>query len=89
MQAQIGPYTIEKPIFGSKNYYWCSCGMSKTQPFCDNSSHVGSLFRPLKFVLEQKVDSMALCGCKLTKQAPFCDGVTCVKLMKGEELEMP
>lgn len=77
VSPQIGPYNIEKPLFGSKNYYWCSCGMSKNQPFCD-SSHRGTLFRPLKFNLEEKVKSMQLCGCKLSKQAPFCDGVTCM-----------
>ena len=61
--------------------------MSKNQPFCDNYSHRGTFFRPLKFTLEEKVNSMALCGCKLSKQAPFCDGVTCVKLMHGQELD--
>ena len=37
VSPKIGPYKIDKPIFGGKNYYWCSCGMSKTQPFCDNT----------------------------------------------------
>ena len=51
--------------------------MSNKQPFCD-SSHVGSLFTPLKFSLDEKTKkSMHLCGCKLSSKAPFCDAVTC------------
>ena len=86
VQPRIGPYEIPDAIFGSKNYYWCSCGMSNKQPFCD-SSHVGSLFKPLKFSLDEKTQkSMHLCGCKLSSKAPFCDTVTCQKLLKGEPI---
>jgi CDGSH-type Zn-finger protein len=70
---RIAPYEVKDPIFGAKNYYWCSCGMSKQQPFCD-SSHVGSSFKPIKFSLDEKTDVMHMCGCKLSKNAPFCDG---------------
>lgn len=47
----VGPIVVEKPVFGAKNYYWCSCGMSRDQPFCD-SSHKGTLFEPIKFSLD-------------------------------------
>lgn len=53
-------------------YYWCACGKSKGQPFCDGSHH-GSEFSPKKFVLE-KAAKVALCQCKRTEEAPFCDG---------------
>ena len=84
--SKIGPYVVKNPVFGAKNYHWCSCGMSKSQPFCD-SSHKGTVFNPLKFSLEQPATSMYLCGCKLSSQAPFCDGITCQKLLKGEEFQ--
>ena len=74
VQAKLGPYEINKVIFGTKNYYWCSCGMSKKQPFCD-MSHLGTSFKPIKFSLDEKItnDTMFMCGCKLSNNAPFCD----------------
>ncbi len=55
-----------------KRYFWCTCGRSKMQPFCDGS-HAGTKFRPLKFVAE-KTEDVLLCACKHTRSAPFCDG---------------
>jgi len=53
-------------------YYWCSCGLSENQPFC-NGAHKGTEFTPNAFeVTEEK--QVALCLCKNTKNAPFCDG---------------
>ena len=51
VSPRIGPYEVDNVNFGAKNYYWCSCGMSKKQPFCD-SSHQGTLFKPIKFSLD-------------------------------------
>lgn len=82
----MGPYQVDEPVFGAKNYFWCSCGMSKSQPFCD-SSHVGTLFKPIKFSLDQRTSVMHLCGCKLSTNAPFCDSTTCKQLQEGEEFE--
>lgn len=53
-------------------YYWCSCGRSKNQPFCDGS-HQGTDFQPVEFTLDEKT-TVALCLCKHTKNPPFCDG---------------
>ena len=53
-------------------YYWCSCGRSRNQPFCDGS-HEGSDFTPVEFTLAEKT-TVALCLCKHSKNPPFCDG---------------
>ena len=86
VSPRIGPYEIKDPLFGAKNYYWCSCGMSSKQPFCDKS-HTGTNFKPLKFSLDEAQDVMHMCGCKLSSTAPFCDGVTCENLMLGKTLK--
>ena len=53
-------------------YYWCRCGRSKNQPFCDGA-HAGSEFSPMKFEVAEK-RRVALCQCKRTGNEPFCDG---------------
>ncbi len=53
-------------------YWWCACGRSQNQPFCDGS-HEGTGFTPRELVLEEK-KKVALCQCKRTGKAPFCDG---------------
>ncbi|MDX8388034.1 MAG: CDGSH iron-sulfur domain-containing protein [Ghiorsea sp.] len=53
-------------------YYYCQCGKSANQPFCDGS-HAGTDFEPMPFEITEK-KKVALCQCKHTGNAPFCDG---------------
>lgn len=53
-------------------YYWCACGQSSNQPYCDGS-HQGTEFQPLAFTLEE-TKKVALCQCKATQNPPYCDG---------------
>jgi CDGSH-type Zn-finger protein len=55
-----------------ENYFFCTCGKSSKQPFCDGS-HKGSDFTPLKFTAEEDGDAF-LCQCKHSAKQPFCDG---------------
>lgn len=55
-----------------KTYFWCSCGKSANQPFCDGS-HAGTDFKPQAFEAE-KDGKAFMCMCKKTKNPPFCDG---------------
>ncbi len=66
---QKRPYVLE---LDAGEYWWCSCGRSKNQPFCDGS-HEGTGFEPVRFTLDQR-EKVWLCGCKHTATPPFCDG---------------
>ncbi|MCG6934733.1 MAG: CDGSH iron-sulfur domain-containing protein [Proteobacteria bacterium] len=68
--AQKGPYAVE--LKAGEAYYWCACGRSKSQPFCDGS-HQGTGIEPVQFTAE-KSETAYLCGCKHTATPPYCDG---------------
>lgn len=53
-------------------YWWCSCGKSRTQPFCD-SSHSGTDFAPLPYKATE-TKTVWFCACKHTAGQPLCDG---------------
>ena len=60
------------PVEAGKTYWWCTCGRSRTQPFCDGAHH-GSGFSPLQYTAsESRV--VHFCACKQTQDPPFCDG---------------
>lgn len=68
--AQQAPYGVD--VDAGKSYWWCSCGLSRTQPFCDGS-HKPTQFAPLEYKAE-KTEKVWLCGCKKTSRQPMCDG---------------
>ena len=68
---QKNPYKIM--VEKDKVYFWCSCGLSSRQPFCDGGHKKEGNFRPQKIVFTESKD-VFFCGCKLTKNSPFCDG---------------
>ena len=78
---------IKVALEAGKEYYWCQCGRSKNQPFCDGS-HKGTGITPIKFVAEKTTEEY-LCRCKQTADAPYCDG-THAKLPEDvTEMDVP
>jgi CDGSH-type Zn-finger protein len=67
--AQKKPFVLDME---PGTYFWCSCGQSSKQPFCDGS-HKGTSFRPIKTEIPEP-KKVAWCGCKKSAGAPFCDG---------------
>lgn len=63
---------VKVELEAGKDYFWCTCGRSEKQPFCDGS-HQGTPYTPEKFTAE-KTESRFMCACKDTENAPFCDG---------------
>lgn len=68
--ASPTPFVIE--VEAGRDYWWCACGRSATQPFCDGS-HAGSGFEPVKYTAVED-GRVWFCGCKVTGRAPLCDG---------------
>jgi CDGSH-type Zn-finger protein len=69
-RASDTPYAVKVEV--GKSYFWCTCGKSDRQPFCDGS-HKGSEFTPVKYTAEES-KKVFFCGCKLTQSQPMCDG---------------
>ena len=68
--AQKGPYQVD--LVEGKAYFWCRCGRSARQPFCDGA-HKGTGIEPMRYVAD-KAGTVNVCGCKATDDEPFCDG---------------
>ncbi len=64
------PFAVD--VEQGKTYYWCACGRSKSQPFCDGS-HKDTEFSPVKYIADES-KTVYFCGCKATQNQPLCDG---------------
>ena len=67
--ASLKSYRLEME---AGEYYWCACGQSQNQPFCDGS-HKGTAFSPIKEVITE-AKTVSWCGCKHSGKGAFCDG---------------
>jgi CDGSH-type Zn-finger protein len=74
MSAPHIPQKSPLPVLveAGKTYYWCSCGHSKSQPFCDGA-HKGSAFAPVPYKAEAN-GTIYFCACKHSKKGALCDG---------------
>ncbi|MCD6034700.1 MAG: iron-binding zinc finger protein type [Rickettsiales bacterium] len=68
--AKCGAFVVA--VEEGKKYFWCACGRSKEQPFCDGS-HSGTGITPVFYQAKETKD-VSFCGCKQTKKEPVCDG---------------
>ncbi len=68
--AQKAPYPVD--VEAGKKYFWCACGRSNAQPFCDGS-HKDTGITPLPYEAS-KSRTLYFCGCKKTSKSPLCDG---------------
>ena len=82
--AQPKPCLVR--LKSGRTYFWCRCGRSANQPFCDGS-HQGTGLEPKTFVARAD-EEVLLCGCKHSSEAPFCDG-THTNLPGGSPLDDP
>ena len=69
---KAGDSAIVVEVEKNKSYFWCSCGLSSKQPFCDGS-HKNTEFSSVKFIADE-TKKMFFCTCKQTNNQPFCDG---------------
>jgi CDGSH iron-sulfur domain-containing protein 3 len=69
--AQKAPYPVA--VEAGKDYWWCACGQSKNQPFCDGSHKAAGEFTPVKYTAAES-KTVYFCGCKASAGRPLCDG---------------
>ena len=71
VSAQKSPYKVK--VEKGKTYFWCACGLSQKQPFCDGSHKKERKFKSLKYLATESKE-VFFCGCKMTSHQPLCDG---------------
>jgi CDGSH iron-sulfur domain-containing protein 3 len=69
--AQKAPFPVA--VEAGKDYWWCACGQSKNQPFCDGSHKAAGEFTPIKYSATES-KTVYFCGCKNSAGKPLCDG---------------
>ena len=69
-RAADTPYPVE--VEAGEAYFWCACGLSKSQPFCDGS-HKDTGFSPVRYDAKESA-RVFFCGCKASAKQPLCDG---------------
>lgn len=70
--SRAGDRPLPVEVEAGKTYFWCACGLSAKQPFCDGS-HRDTAFAPVKYTAEEP-GKVFFCVCKQTRDAPRCDG---------------
>jgi CDGSH-type Zn-finger protein len=70
VRASDTPFAVA--VEEGKVYYWCACGRSAKQPFCDGA-HAGTGINPVKYQAPAS-KTVYFCGCKVTRNQPLCDG---------------
>jgi len=85
MSESLIPKKTQFPINieAGRSYWWCSCGKSASQPFCDGS-HEGSEFLPMEYKATE-TDIAYFCGCRNSLSKPLCDGMTCVSMSINQD----
>jgi CDGSH-type Zn-finger protein len=68
--ASRTPFAVD--VEAGKSYWWCTCGRSARQPFCDGS-HKGTEFVPMQYTAAT-AGKLWFCGCKRSAKPPLCDG---------------
>lgn len=70
VRASDTPFAVE--VQQGKDYWWCACGRSASQPFCDGSHKVTDI-TPVKYSATES-KTVWFCGCKASGNKPLCDG---------------
>lgn len=71
VMTQKSPYAVE--VEEGKTYYWCSCGKSAKQPFCDGAHKADGAFSPAAYTAD-KSGTVYFCGCRASQKGALCDG---------------